>query len=144
MSCVWISLARGLKLKKSPAQLLALLKEKNTPTVDVVWKKKDKPLSPESKEGQEECKRWVLSDKAQEEHEQWINEVEISGAGYICAACDPFLLLVSQVFNVTIIHHYAGNTFIFENTRSSTHCITLRSSKSHMSFVSRTACVNNK
>jgi hypothetical protein len=33
--------------------------------------------------------------------------------GYYCSSCDPFLLLITQLFNIELIHQYCGNSIIY-------------------------------
>ena len=38
--------------------------------------------------------------------------------GYDCSICDPFLILVSELFNISIIHDYRGNVMRYDNQQS--------------------------
>jgi len=37
--------------------------------------------------------------------------------GYLCSSCDPFLLLVSHLFNIELIHVYCGNSIIYTSNK---------------------------
>ena len=75
-----------------------------------------------------------LTVKERQENFDHIKEYDISTTtnGYLCSICDPFLLLVVELFKIEIIHHFHG---ILINYKYSTECkytITLHSDKGHM------------
>jgi hypothetical protein len=35
--------------------------------------------------------------------------------GYYCSSCDPFLLLITHLFNIELIHQYCGNSIIYSS-----------------------------
>lgn len=35
--------------------------------------------------------------------------------GYYCSSCDPFLLLITHLFNIELIHNYCGNSIIYSS-----------------------------
>ena len=35
--------------------------------------------------------------------------------GYDCSSCDPFLLLITHLFQITLIHQYCGHSIIYDS-----------------------------
>ena len=59
------------------------------------------------------CVRWngtVLSAKQMEENREHIQDFDSNSiyGGYDCSICDPFLLLVTDLFDIEIRHRYLG------------------------------------
>jgi len=79
-------------------QLAEFLKKHNVLTSDVIWN------------GEK------LSDKLLSENKTAINEynVQTINDGYFCSACEPFLLLICQLFKVDIVHEYCGYKIKYE------------------------------
>jgi hypothetical protein len=105
MTCFWDGLIASLtnddfknvlKINKRPRanEFATLLKKHALVTNDVTWMNKK------------------LKHQEKKENLQRIKELDINKIrqGYDCSACDPFLLLISQLFNVNIIHNYNGVT----------------------------------
>jgi hypothetical protein len=97
MSCFWDGLLHelrrcGLPSYVDPQKLAAYLKNENTPTRNVLWQSHS------------------LSEK--QLHENFIHvciyDPNSIGNGYDCSSCDPFLLLMCEVFRVHIDHVYMG------------------------------------
>lgn len=55
--------------------------------------------------------------------------------GYLCSSSDPFLALFSEVYNVDVIHTLNGFDTVY-NQSSPTGEVNLRSSSTHMRFIS--------
>lgn len=51
--------------------------------------------------------------------------------GYLCSSCDPFLLLISQLFKTDIYHHYNGHNIEYKNSQSNGNIIRVSSDKGH-------------
>ena len=126
MTCFWDGILQSLsnddfqfafKTNKSNNKILiSLLKDNNKKTTRVMWNKKK------------------LTEKQMDdnyEHVQNFNIESIYG-GYLCSSCDPFLLLVSEVFNVNIDHDYCGNGIKYE-TSSARKTLRFKSSGGHFS-----------
>ena len=47
------------------------------------------------------------------EHVQNFNKSSIN-YGYDCSTCDPFLLLITELFQLEIVHHYCGNNILYK------------------------------
>ena len=91
MTCFWDALRSRLHLNKSNQEFIQHLKNNNK-TVSVLWNGE------------------ILSKKQQEENIEHIrdfNENSINN-GYDCSICDPFLILVCELYNVNINHSYNG------------------------------------
>ena len=99
-TCFWRGLIKSLnkhifnyKLRQpKPKELIHVLKMKAIPTRDVLW------------QGE------ALSEPLLKENLRWIKEYdarEIS-LGHWTSTCDPFLLLVCQLYGVHIEHDYTG------------------------------------
>lgn len=51
--------------------------------------------------------------------------------GYWCSTCDPFLLLVSEVFQITIEHSYCGHLIVYKYSPGARKTIRVRSNRGH-------------
>lgn len=47
------------------------------------------------------------------EHVQNFNKSSINN-GYDCSTCDPFLLLITELFQLEIVHQYCGNNILYK------------------------------
>lgn len=116
MTCFWDGLIRSFTVKRlnevlggkgkpSPQQFVKLLKHNNVKTVDVLWNDEE------------------LRDQELQENFDRIKELNIQSInrGYDCSGCDPFLLLISQLFKVDIFHtqqklrYVGGGTIKYTN-----------------------------
>jgi hypothetical protein len=92
MSCFWVGLQakvpRIAEMAKSPDDVLSLLQRKNQLCTDVTWQ--GERLSPTALL-ENFCS---VRDYTENGHR--------TGGGHLTSACDPFLLLVSQVFRCDI------------------------------------------
>lgn len=103
MSCFWDGLLRRLdgndleilKLDKKPsAQQFAIhLKKLNKLCNNVVWNEQK------------------LSTQFLYECRNAINEYDPNtvNKGYFCSTCDPFLILLCDLLNISLVHNYNGN-----------------------------------
>ena len=125
MTCFWDSLLRGIprdffedRLQHHPASLAMYLKSRNrkTDTIKIC--------------GQ------LLNDQRKEENFEAIKNYDPNtvGLGYFCAAEDPFLFLISEVFQISIYHTFLGKMFdyVHPSPRLKLH---LYSRTGHMSFI---------
>jgi hypothetical protein len=78
--------------KPSPSEFVALLQKHVIKTTDVLWN------------GQ------ILKDQLLIENLNWIKTLNINliNNGHDCSICNPFLLLICQLFKINIIHDYNG------------------------------------
>ena len=104
MTCFWNSiiskltnedfyLLTGNKSKLNPQDFVNLLKKKNTICENILVNDK------------------ILSKISLEEQFEWIKDYNTSGIsnGHLTGTCDPFLILISDLFKVDIHHHYSGS-----------------------------------
>jgi len=124
MSCFWDSLFK--KITKSDLQkykihnnqeLVIFLKDKNCCTENVLWKNQK------------------LSEKEKEENKEHIQSYQTSmiSKGYLCSTCDPFLLLLCELFQITIHNNYNGSQIIYSHQTTNHYTIHLTNNSTHMS-----------
>ena len=92
MTCFWDALRSRLNLNQSNKEFITYLKHSNKEYVIVLWNGES------------------LSKKQMEEnyeHVRDFNENSINN-GYDCSICDPFLIMVCELYNVNINHNYNG------------------------------------
>ncbi len=131
MTCFWDTILSKLQPKEinnvlsktcnyvtiNQLLFINLLKQNITPTTDVLWN------------GEE------LSFKQIEENLDWIRTYDVTKiqGGHDCSICDPFLLLICQLFIVNITHHYNGKTIQYVNRyNTSGKSMILHSDRGHM------------
>lgn len=124
MTCFWDGLLGclhpndfskiGISKKPSTCGFVSLLKNKNKITENVLW---------------QDTK---LTDKFKKECFDAINELDVKSInrGYLCSTCDPFLILVSELFKVNIIHKYC-NVIIKYKCINAVKTINVKSNKGH-------------
>ena len=102
MTCFWDGLTQSLLRNKiipntsdirNPRKFVNYLKKHNTKTINVKWNNE------------------ILTTKQLQENYDHINELDSNriGQGYLCSTCDPFLFLVSELFQVDIDHNYCSH-----------------------------------
>ena len=52
--------------------------------------------------------------------------------GYLCSTCDPFLILIANLFSITIINNYIGNIITYKPISYSRYTITIKNDNGHM------------
>ena len=80
--------------------------------------------------------RWngeVLTKKQLEENFQHVKDYDVKtiNNGYLCSTFDPFLLLISEIYNVKVINNYMDYKIIYDNINSRKE-ITINNNNSHM------------
>lgn len=118
MSCVWTTLIEVLKDPRfnSPRELLKYVKENNIDTIHVEWNNQQ------------------FTANQLRENKEWITNINISvlDQGYLCSACDPLLVLVSELFSTDITHNYNGTSCVYTNTNNpDKKIVTIGSNTSH-------------
>lgn len=104
MTCVWKGLINGLhknnllkriyfQNKPSPQEFVICLQKYSIKTYNVTWNGEN------------------LSDQLLDENFKRIHEFNINfiNNGYDCSSCDPYLLLVCQIFRIHIDHYFNKN-----------------------------------
>ena len=126
MSCFWDTLLR--KINKDDIQnILSLntltpnafsetLKKHNIPTDNVLWMNRE------------------INSQMKKENMMHIKEYDSSTiqGGYLCSTCDPFLLLITELFQLEIIHHYNQTINNYKHKTNIKNTITLHYNKGQM------------
>ena len=112
MSCFWDGLIR--KLDKDDFTLLKLDKKPNAQEFAIHLKKQNKICTSVQWNAEQ------LTNQFLKESYQAIEEYNPSkvNQGYDCSTCDPFLILLCEVLNISITHEYNRNTIIYSSTKS--------------------------
>jgi len=125
MSCFWDTLIKNIKKEDltnilnitttKPLDFCNGLKGMNCKTENVFWNGSR------------------ITEKQYEENIEWINEYQPNtiGNGYDCSTFDPFLFLITEIFQIEIQHHYNG-TFIQYQYKNPRYSIKIQSNKGHM------------
>jgi hypothetical protein len=125
MTCFWDGILRSLKkddfdyiqyrLSKRPTDFIQYLKKHKKPMVNVLWQNN------------------ALKKQEIEEFLQWIEEYNINGIhnGHLTSVCDPFLLLICELFCVNIKHQYNKHTIIYKNKHNARKTLIFSSNNGH-------------
>ena len=125
MSCFWDTLIKNIKkddltnilniTTTKPLDFCNGMKGMNCKTENVLWNGSR------------------ITEKQYEENIEWINEYHPStiSNGYDCSIFDPFLFLITEIFQIEIQHHYNG-TFIQYQYKNPRYSIKIQSNKGHM------------
>ena len=126
MSCFWDTLIKKinkndinniLKLENiNPKDFSNALKRENIKIENVTWKNEN------------------LTEKQIQENYDHIKDYDINTVnnGYLCSCCDPFLLLITELFKIKIIHDYNKNKVLYENKKECKYSININSNNGHM------------
>ena len=124
MTCVWKGLLNCLNIddfKKfgfnripREKEFVEFLKSRNEICKDIIWN--DEKLT---KQFLEECYEAIK-----------IFKTNTIYNGYLCSTCDPFIILVSQIFKINIYHNYCGNKLNY-HCKGATKTIKVKSNKGH-------------
>jgi len=127
MSCFWDSLIKSINnedlnnyfdnnsIRVNPHNLVTILKNVNKKTPDILWNNTE------------------LTDKIQEENVEAINNYDIKQVqnGYYCSTCDPFLFLLADYLEITIIHNYNSHIMTYSHKINNRYTIKIISDKGH-------------
>ena len=94
MTCFWDGIRSKLNISTDNVTLIRELKNKNQKIKEIYWNSNTEPLT--DKQAEENY-----------EHINSFNEHAIND-GYDCSCCDPFLILISYLYNINIEHNYNG------------------------------------
>ncbi len=115
--CFWIGLLSKLSnedfqyaLKQNKPNVdsfINLLKDNNTLTKNIKW---------------QNSSLTNIEFKENYQHIQDFNKSTIN-KGYDCSSCDPFLLLITQLFHIELVHLFCGHSIIYTitNPRKTLH-----------------------
>lgn len=125
MTCFWDGLLKvlapqdfriiGKRKPKKATDFIAMLQSKNNLTTDIGWNSSC-PTELQLKENYEAVKSF---------------RPRSAQHGYDCSAFDPFLFLVAQIFEVSIVHKGAFSTSTYQNLRSSRKTLRVSSDLGH-------------
>ena len=125
MTCFWNAIISsltkedknilGIQNKLYPKIIVEILKNKNDYTPDVLW-------------NNEEIRKQQQKENIEHKKDLDVNGI---GRGYLCSTCDPFLILLSQLLEVTVKHNYNGVTIIYKNKKNERRIINYGSDKGH-------------
>ena len=110
MTCFWDGIVKELLKHKlirkyvSAAYMANFMKQHVIPTCDVTW-------------NGEILTRQLLYENFKAIYELNVRKI---GYGYFCSSCDPFLLLLSQLYKVHIDHNYNGTLIKYRNIKNRT------------------------
>ena len=126
MSCYWDTLIK--EIRNNDIKLILELNNPNPQLFASKLKLKNKLVNTII------CNNNKLSSKQQEENYEHIKEYDINQAnnGYLCSTCDPFLILIADLFSITIINNYDSNKIIYKPIAISRYEITINNNKGHM------------
>lgn len=106
MTCFWnaiiskLSIIHDITINR-PKDMVSMLKEKSKIVIhyDVLWNDQ------------------ILTDILIKENIEWISNYNLDtiNNGHDCSICDPFLILISHIFIINIIHNYCGNIIKYTN-----------------------------
>ena len=128
MSCFWDSLINTINIqdfkyylnynnnnKPNPQFFANLLKQNNMKTSNIVWN------------------NIALTEKQLDENYEAVNcyDTNTVNNGYFCSTFEPFLFLVSELFEVSIQHNYNGNNQFYENKKKTRHIFRFSSNTGH-------------
>lgn len=125
MSCFWDSIYSQLILEdynfigeNKPTNiegLVHLMKKRNKRIDNVTWQKT------------------YLSHNEKNEHNTAINVYNVGGIrnGHLTSVCDSFLLLVCEIFCISIEHKFMGTTLFYDNAKKSRKCLKFSSNSGH-------------
>ena len=132
MTCFWDGILRSLdpndflfamrrKTKPNKTEFIHWLKNANSSPIDIYWNNKR------------------LTQQEQIEHKEAIGCYKVSDirAGHMCSSCDSFLLLIAQLFQVTIQHSYMNNLITYTNIKNSRKTLRFVSNSTHFQCIRR-------
>jgi len=125
MTCFWDGILKSLKKddldfvnykdKKSPDQFIRFLKNNSKRMENVLWQNQ------------------TLKYQELDEYLLWIKDYDINGIpnGHLTSVCDPFLLLICELFCVNIKHQYNKYTIIYKNNSKVRKTLVFSSNRGH-------------
>ena len=127
MSCFWDSLIKSItqddlntyfdqnNTRINPHNLVTILKNVNKKTSNILWN------------------NTILTEKMLEENVEAINSYDINQVqnGYYCSTCDPFLFLLADYLEITIIHNYNNHIMNYSHKNNNRYTIKINSDSGH-------------
>lgn len=103
MTCFWDGIRSKLNINSNNSDFISDLKYKNNKRHEIKWNNIE------------------FTKKQLEENYQHIkdfDEKNISN-GYDCSVCDPFLILICDLYNISINHNFNGFIMNYQNKNAS-------------------------
>ena len=99
----------------NPHNLATILKNVNKKTPDILWNDSE------------------LTEKLMEENIEAIKEYDVKQVqnGYYCSTCDPFLFLLADYLEITIIHNYNNHIMNYSHKNNNRYTIKINSDRGH-------------
>ena len=121
MTCFWDGLRKGLQLDISNNDLIDSLKQHNKlkEQSNILWNNIE------------------FSKKQLQENHLHIVDFNINTihSGYDCSICDPFIILICQLYQVNINHNFNGYLMKYtHNIENNYKTVEFKSNKGHFSF----------
>jgi hypothetical protein len=128
MTCFWKGIQQSLEkndfetltkkiIPRQPTikELILFLKASNIKTNNVIWN------------------QTKLSDMELQENFHAVKVFNINNInnGYACSTCDPFLLLICEIFSININHCFLNKVMKYENKKLVRKTITFKSNYGH-------------
>ena len=142
MSCFWDTLFRNIQHEKKSFCLVNHYSNKgynglvnyyqnepsNRTELCLLLKKKNKFTRNVLCNGEE------ITEKQMKENFEHVKDYDIStmNNGYFCSTFDPFLFLISELYEVKIINNYMTLKVIYDNKKNSNYEIIVNNNDSHM------------
>jgi len=125
MSCFWDGILRNL----NQDDFDIISSNKNINNINFILLLKNKNINCDNVLWQNELIRKTLL----EENYKMINEFNEKNVnnGYDCSSCDPFLILICEIFKLTIKHDYNGHKIEYKYNINSRKVINFKSNRSH-------------
>ena len=126
MSCFWDTLLNRINKEDiqtilslhnpTPKDFANALKQTNSKTDNVLWNMKE------------------LSSQEKNDNIDHVKEYDSNTItnGYLCSTCDPFLLLITELFQIEILHHYNNTIINYKHQLENKYTITIHNNKGHM------------
>ena len=127
MSCFWNALLQSIHSEDlntyfdndnfvvNPYNLVIILKYLNKIEVEILWNNMELTLQ---------------NKKENFEAINYYNPNSIMD-GYLCSTCDPFLILLTDYLEITIIHNYNGSIITYKNKNKNRYQIEIKSDLGH-------------
>jgi len=125
MTCFWDGILKSLKKEdlqycnykepKNPKNFIIFLKKNKKEMNNVLWQNN------------------TLKKQEIKEYLDWIDEYDVNDIpnGHLTSICDPFLLLICELFSVNIKHQYNKYTILYKNKNKSRKTLIFSSNNGH-------------
>jgi len=129
MTCFWDGILKSLKKEdldyveydqhKSPLHFIQFLKKNKKKMINVLWQNN------------------ILRDQEIKEYLTWIDEYNINSIsnGHLTSICDPFLLLICELFCVNIKHQYNNYSIMYINKNKARKTLIFSSNNGHFVYL---------